>query len=363
MHVEGENRRFWPLEADDGERAMRLQPGVPRRLRGGNEQNVMLGACAAVVLLLLCISVSMLEPNEYGIIRNVISGAIEMEVHRGGVYMTGPTRAFIKFPATQMTLKFSQEFGADRPAVQTRTGADHGSSSSPGDADSGGQPITISCAIQYEFIKDNVSTVYLNFGSYLAAKQRYVLLAANMVSNTAQDFTPQEFWTDRRTISEKMLSKIQKVLLEDGSVNATRFELLKIDFAGQFEDAITQVQVAEQQKVVNEYDQKVQTVQQSIDVLQAENQANITAISSHAIALGRAQIANASRDGFAMKQGMKARKYAQLQQALGFNETQMSEYFKIKSIAGQESKSGKLIVGVPSVVGAGGSPARAREEL
>jgi len=288
----------------------------------------------------------------------LITGSINMEVHRGGVHLTGPTRSFIKFPATQLTLKFSQELGADRPAVQTRTGADHGSSSSPGDADSGGQPITISCAIQYEFIKENVSTVYLNFGSYLAAKQRYILLAANMVSNTAQDFTPQEFWTDRRTIAERMLAKIQKVLLEDGSVHATRFELLKIDFASQFEDAITQVQVAEQQKVVNEYDQKVQTVEQSIDVLHAENQAHITAISARAQALARQQVANATRDGFNMKQGMKAAKYAQLQRALGFDEAEMAEYFKIKSVQGQESKSGRLIVRVPSVVGAGGAPPR-----
>ncbi|CAK0833525.1 unnamed protein product [Prorocentrum cordatum] len=204
----------------------------------------------------------------------------------------------------------------------------------------------------YEFIKQNVSTVYLNFGSYLAAKQRYILLAANMVSNTAQDFTPQEFWTNRRVIADKMLTKIKKVLLDDGSVNVTRFEMLKIDFASQFEDAITQVQVAEQQKVVNEYDQKVQTVQQRIDVLQAENQAHITAISSNAEGVARQQVANATRDGFNMRQGMKATKYAQLQRALGFDEAQMSEYFKIKSIQGQESKSGKIIVGVPSVVGA-----------
>jgi len=37
----------------------------------------------------------------------------------------------------------------------------------------------------------------------------------------------------------------------------------------------------------------------------------------------------------------------------------MAEYFKIKAIQGQESKRGRLIVGVPSVVGAGGPPARA----
>merc|ERR1719401_1657984 len=133
-----------------------------------------------------------------------------------------------------------------------------------------------------------------------------------------------------------MLAQIKQVLLKEGNVNATRFQFLKIDFASQFEGAITQVQVAEQQKVVNEYDQKVQTVKQSIDVLESETQARITAINARAVALGRQEVANATRDGFNMTQGMKAAKYAQLQDALGFDHEQMVQYFKIHAVQGQE---------------------------
>merc|ERR1712083_494925 len=63
-------------------------------------------------------------------------------------------------------------------------------------------------------------------------------------------------------------------------------------------------------------------------------------------ALAREQIANATRDGFSLKQGTKAKMYAKLKQVLGFNVTHMAQYFKIKSVQGQESKRGKVVVGV-----------------
>merc|ERR1712032_106006 len=195
-------------------------------------------------------------------------------------------------------------------------------------------------------------------------RMRYILLASNMVSNTAQEFTPQDFWTNRVKITERMLAAIQEVLKVDGKVRATRFEVLKVDFADKFEESITGVQVAEQQKVVNEYEQKVQTVVQGIEVLNAENNAKITSIGAHAEGLAREQIANATRDGFNLKQGMKAKKYAQLKQALGFNEAHMAEYFKIKSVQGQQTKSGRVIVGIPPVSGSEtASPRPPRAEL
>jgi len=309
------------------------------------------GCCGACFVLSFFFLAS-LGPNQYGILRNWVTGEVIADVYRGGIHVIGPTRTFITFPATQMTLLFSGEPGADKGVVETRTGADHGSGyDDDTDANSGGQPISISCALQYEFVTHLLKDVYLDFGSYEASRQRSILLASNMVSNTAQEFTPQDFWTRRQEIAQRMLSRIQEVLLRDAKVNATRFEVLKIDFAVRFEDSITAVQVAEQQKVVNEYDQQVQAVAQSIEVLRAENQAHITRIGAQAEGLARQQVANATRDGFNMKQGMKATKYVQLKHALGFEEVQMGQYFKIKSVQGQEGQSGEVVVGIPRVRG------------
>jgi len=332
---------------------------LPRRLRGGDDRAMFGAGCCGACLVLSFFFVASLGPNQYGVLRNWVTGDVSAHAYRGGIHVIGPTRAFITFPASQMTLLFSGESGADRGVVETRTGADHGQHyDDDTDANSGGQPINISCAIQYEFVSDRLKHVYLDFGSYEASKQRAILLASNMISNTAQEFTPQNFWTMRREIAERMLSRIQYVLLRDAHVNATRFEVLKIDFAARFEDSITAVQVAEQQTVVNEYDQQVQAVAQSIEVLRAMNQAHITRIGAQAEGLARQQVANATRDGFNMKQGMKATKYAQLKRALGFGEVHMGQYFKIKSVQGQEGQGGEVVVGIPRVGGPMAVPPR-----
>ncbi|CAE7231506.1 unnamed protein product [Symbiodinium necroappetens] len=115
---------------------------------------------------------------------------------------------------------------------------------------------------------------------------------------------------------------------------------MKVDFAKQFEDSITAVQVAEQAKVVNEYEQQVQRVVQHISVMKSENEAAIANISAGADAKSKEIRAAARRDAFNLKQGMKAQKYSELQKKLELNGVQMSEYFKIKSVQGQSS-SGK----------------------
>lgn len=293
------------------------------------------------VMLIWTVCIASLGPNEYGVYRNYLTGAIGMEVVRGGIHFTGPFMGFIKFPAAQMTLEFSSR-SPDRPPISTRTGAD------PHDPDSGGQPIVISCAMQVRFIPDAIPDVYLAFASYGAARQRFLLLAGNMISNTAQEYTPQAFWQERGKIAERMLQSINRTLWNDGKVVATRFEIMKVDFASSFEDSITAVQIAEQQRVVNEYEQQVQQVVQSIEVLKAQNDATIANISGGADARAKEICAGATRDAFHLKQGMKATKYKELQETLGFSQKHMQEYFKIKSVQGQ-GKGGKVIVGLPRV--------------
>lgn len=326
-------------------------PSQGRRLRfgplrgGADEVDGVVGCagcCAASFFLFFAFCIASLGPNEYGLSRSFLSGTIGYNVERGGIHAVGPFRNFIKFPATQVTLKWSRD-SLDHPPIATRTGAD------PKDPDSGGQPIAITCALQFKFVPSTLRDVYLAFASFAGARQRFLLLAGNMVSNTAQEFTPQEFWRDRMAIAARMLHQINATLWNQGVI-AVRFEMMKVDFAKSFEDSITQVQVAEQQRVVNEYEQQVQQVVQSIEVMRADNNALIANISAGAMADSKELRARATRDAFHLKQSMKALKYTELQKELGFTQKHMQEYFKIKSIQGQ-GKTGKVVVGLPTIGG------------
>mmetsp|Transcript_50289 Transcript_50289/g.127981 ORF Transcript_50289/g.127981 Transcript_50289/m.127981 type:complete len:367 (+) Transcript_50289:80-1180(+) len=315
------------------------------RLRGGADEDALGATFAGFVFgflfLVWGLCISTLSPNDYGLRRNFLTGGIGTQVERGGIHLTGPFLSFIPFPAAQTTLEWANG-AAERPPISSRTGAD------PNDPDSGGQPIQISCAVQIQFVKESIREVYFSFGSYEAARQRYLLLAGNVVSNTAQDFVPQDFWSDRDRIAEKMLHKINGTLWEQGYVVATRFEIMKVNFADKFEESITAIQVAEQSKVVNEYDQQVQQVVQSIEVLQSEVQAAIANISAGADATSKEIRAHAQRDAFALKQGMKAKKYAELRDRLGFTTHNMQEFFKINVLQSQNNGN-KVVIGISGV--------------
>lgn len=300
------------------------------------------------VFVLFSILVSGLGPNEYGLLKNSFSGTVYDQVDRGGLHYTGLTSGYLRFPAAQTTLEFSRRSG-DRPMIQARTGEDKTQATNNNmlDQQSGGQPIQIACSFQFRIDRAKLKDIYLSFGSYEAAKQRWLLLSGNMVSNVAQQFTPQDFWTDRKRISDAMLSGVNATLWRDGHVLITNFQIMRVDFAQRFEDSITAVQVAEQQRVVNEYLQQVQEVVQTISVLEAQNNAIIANISANANAFSREIQANARRDAFNLKQSKKAQKYSELKDALGFDEENMKEYFKIKALQAQGAK-GKLVVGVGS---------------
>mmetsp|Transcript_47862 Transcript_47862/g.96589 ORF Transcript_47862/g.96589 Transcript_47862/m.96589 type:complete len:340 (+) Transcript_47862:71-1090(+) len=318
---------------------------TPRRfgpLRGGYDPNpaAILGSCTLVFCALLVLFVSPLAPNEYGLARNYLLGTVDEDVQRGGLHVLGPVKSFVTFPATQVTLEFSKR-SPGSPPIATRTGAD------PEDPDSGGQPISISCALQFELRRDALRDVYLSWGGYASARERFVLLARNAVSNTAQDFVPQDFWKRRAAVAERMLGELRSTLRAAGAA-VVRFEITRVEFAASYEASITAVQVAEQQRVVNEYDQQVQQVVQAIEVLRANNEARIANISAGAGADARELCAVAARDAFALKQGAKARKYSELKSALALGHEQMQEYFLIKSVQ-EQSAHGRVVVAVEGV--------------
>merc|ERR1719215_1405655 len=140
-----------------------------------------------------------------------------------------------------------------------------------------------------------------------------------------------------------MVAEVNRTLWRQGKVMATRFELFKVDFAQKFEDSITQIQVAEQSKLVNEYEQQVQRVVQSIEVMKSENLATIANISAGADASAKEIKAAARRDAFNLKQAMKARKYSELQKRLEFNAEELQEFFKVHVL--QSQGAGKVVVG------------------
>ena len=107
---------------------------------------------------------------------------------------------------------------------------------------------------------------------------------------------------------------------------------------------LQRVQVAEQRRVVNEYEQDVARVAQDIEIMGAQNQAKIANISAGAVAESKTICAKATRDAFRLKQRQKAVKYAEIQRKFSLTEQQLTEYLKIRALQGQSGNAGTLKV-------------------
>jgi len=240
---------------------------------------------------------------------------------------------FITFPAYKVNIEFSSKPDADAKPVPARTGRDQN------DPDSGGQPVTLSFSFQYQFNKDDVGKVYKEFGEQYEA--RFLLFARMAVSDVAQKYTPHVFWTDRNKVALDMEHTLATMLKKEGYVTVDDFQLLHVNFPDKYEAMITDIQLQVQYKLTSEYQQKVTDVYKDIDVLRAENDANITAIQATAQAEASVLVNGASMTGFYAQQKAKADAYAALQANLTLSNQELLDYVKIRSLFSRPSGPGK----------------------
>merc|ERR1711871_460912 len=118
----------------------------------------------------------------------------------------------------------------------------------------------------------------------------------------------------------------------------TGFQLLRAEFHPQYENTIVSMKLQEQIKITKEYQQSVVGVLRQIDVMEADYNQQIQAITAQANSKATSLINLASTKGFEMVQGSKASAYQKLQSGLQLNSSQLVQYIKIKSVNQQASK-------------------------
>ena len=111
-------------------------------------------AAFLVSLLLFALSWDTLEPTEFGLVANSITGRVDLDpkhVYEGGRHFIWLAHHFLVFPRNRMTIEFSDSrtsgFFRRRP-LALRTGSNHDDDGSAGDTESGGQPLEVSVSFQ-----------------------------------------------------------------------------------------------------------------------------------------------------------------------------------------------------------------------
>lgn len=294
-----------------------------------------------IFFIMLANSFDVVKPTEYGLMQNGWTGFVysdKDDVYGAGRHFLGLRNFFITFPAYRVSLEFSKAHNNSAPPVPARTGKDQS------DPDSGGQPVSLSFSFQYQFRQGDIGKVYQEFGDQY--ETRYLLFARMAVSDVAQQYTPNKFWTDREAISKRMFEVLKTSLRQNGNCDVVGFQLLQVDFPDKYEQMITDIQLQVQYKLTSEYQQQVTNVMKDIDVLTAKTAGTVATINANALATSHLLVNDARTKGFYAQQQAKALAYADIQQKLGLSTKELLDYVKIRALTeGRNSQS--TVFGTP----------------
>eukprot|EP00472_Partenskyella_glossopodia_P001763 CAMPEP_0197535100 /NCGR_PEP_ID=MMETSP1318-20131121/49443_1 /TAXON_ID=552666 /ORGANISM="Partenskyella glossopodia, Strain RCC365" /LENGTH=255 /DNA_ID=CAMNT_0043092587 /DNA_START=331 /DNA_END=1098 /DNA_ORIENTATION=- len=233
-------------------------------------------------------------------------------------------------------IELSSEQYADDEPLQCRTGRDDMEETT------GGQPLTLSVHFMYQIDRENVPLVYTKFG--LNWHQRFTDFSRQAISDTAQKYTPYQFWGEREKVALAMKAECEEWLMRHGQTKVTMFQLTQIGFHSMFERMIVDIQLQVQLYVTREYHQHLVRVMKEIDIMESVAHAEILAINAWAIGNASVILANATNTGFNVTQESKGYHYRKFADTLSLSSKQLVKYVKTVSIGGHVSKD--LVMGM-----------------
>jgi regulator of protease activity HflC (stomatin/prohibitin superfamily) len=206
--------------------------------------------------------------NEYGLNQNWMNQQIENTVYEKGLYHIGIFNHFIKFPKTVQTIEFFDNLGNPGDILgplnsRTRDGL----------------LIHIQLAFQYRLQKDTILNLYGTFA--LAYEDRFIGQARTTLRDVASYYNAIDFFTNRTIIGTDM-QFILETDLNEMFADVIYFQMREIDLPDEFEDALKQVQIAQQQYQIALYEQEAAIVRAQTEIIEAQADANITILTAGA---------------------------------------------------------------------------------
>lgn len=154
------------------------------------------GTCCCVVTVVLLFTVgglTSIEPTEVALSWNWVFNTVDSRVLvQPGYTYIGPFNSLMRYPKTIQTLKYDKR---DGDIIDGRT--------------SDGLPLLLGLTFQYRLDPNGVFDLYhtyeLNTGDYI---QIFRLLGIHIFTETANNFTAYQFFSDKQKIAEIMRKKI-----------------------------------------------------------------------------------------------------------------------------------------------------------
>ena len=272
--------------------------------------------------------------NEFGLNQNTLNQNIEEKVYERGLYHIGLLHAFIKFPTTVQTIEFFSETGAP--------GTDYGPLNS---RTKDGLNIQIQLSFQYRLRKADILLLFSTFA--LDYEARFVGQARTSLRDVASVYNAIEFFNNRTTIGNEM-HLLLTTDINEMYADVVYFQMREIDLPDEFEEALKQVQIAQQQYQIALYDQQAAVVKAETAIIEAQAQANITVLSAEASAEAYVIEMTASAQALNITLNTESLAYYAMGQQLSLSPTELLSLLWIKAI--MEHDESLLIIGVDTPV-------------
>lgn len=279
---------------------------------------------AAISLaVLFFFSFDTLEYQEYGLNLSRISETVERKPYTSGRYYLGIANHFIRFPRMVNSVLFSDEdAGAKQgPALQSRT--------------RDGLNVRLEVSFQYRLKFEKVYDLYSTLGKDY--EPTFLRMAIEQLATAATDHSAHFFFTNRTAISAVMHQRLNDHFQERAFSEVPFFQLRTVHLPHDFEEAIRETQVKQQDIQIATLEQKTKTVTFKTRVLQAEQDVKVLVNQAEAEAASIKATNKAYCKQYKVTQDLQTSALSQLAKTSDWNAAQLLHYMRIRALRNHPS--------------------------
>lgn len=277
---------------------------------------VMVIVISSVILVVM--SFDTLEYQEMGLNYSWISETVERDTYSSGRYYLGVGNHFIKFPSMVKSVFFldDQSPSTQGPALQSRT--------------RDGLNVRLEVSFQYRLMFNDLYKMYTTLG--ITYENTMVRMAIEQLTTAATVHNAHNFFNNRTTIGQEMHKALEHHFKLHAYAEVPFFQLRTVHLPDDFEAAIQDTQVKQQEIQIAHAEQSQNKVAYETTVLQAEQAVRVMSNQGEAEASAIGARNDAYCRQYEVTQSLQSEALSKLMTAANWKKEQLLEYMRIRAV-------------------------------
>jgi len=269
-------------------------------------------------VIFLFLGFDTLEYQEMGLNYSWISETVERTTYSSGRYYLGVGNHFLKFPSMVKSVFFLDDMSPNTqgPALQSRT--------------RDGLNVRLEVSFQYRLRFNDLYKLYSTLG--LNYEATMVRMSIEQLTTAATEHNAHNFFNNRTTIGEEMHKMLEHHFKLHAFAEVPFFQLRTVHLPDDFEAAIQETQVKQQEIQIASAEQSQNKVTYETTVLQAEQAVQVMANQGEAEAASILAQNDAFCRQYEVTQSLQAEALRKLMGAANWKSEQLLEYMRIRAV-------------------------------